>query len=180
MRKSSTMICAASLLCSLACDPPREEAAEAPHARPGSPESAVERPQRVQPAVTILAVDVDCPAVPVFFDADSATLGDDDRQTLATLAQCLQGTGEAESVRVVGMASAPGGEDYNDVLAAQRATNVASFLRMNGVSEGRFRITAIGEDGATAGMPELYPAQRAAVIVPRDPRISDTSEDEAK
>lgn len=163
MRKSPMMICAATALCGLACDSPREDAAEAPQAPPSAAERAAERPQRVQAAVTILAVDVDCPAVPVFFDADTATLGDDD-----------------ESVRVVGMASAPGAEDYNEALAAQRATNVASFLRMNGVSEGRFRITAIGEDGAIAGMPELYPAQRAAVVVPRDVRGIDTSEDEAK
>ena len=130
-------------------------------------------PARVQPGVTITAVDIDCPVVPVFFDTSSAQLGEEDRESLQTLASCLQNTSEPETVRVVGMASPPGAEEYNEVLARQRATNVASFLRMNGVEEGRFRITAIGEDGATEGMPELHPQQRAAVALPRDPAGGD-------
>lgn len=122
---------------------------------------------RVAPGVAILAIDVDCAATPVFFETGSAALGDDDRRALRGLASCLRGTPEAEHVEVVGMTSPPASEGYNDVLAHQRALNVASFLRLNGVEEGKFEIRAIGERGATEGMPSLYPAQRAAVAIPR-------------
>ncbi|MDQ3033972.1 MAG: OmpA family protein [Myxococcota bacterium] len=186
MRTSSKIAGMMIVACAAAagCDSPAEERAEERAEALGLPEAVEERmeeraeeraeqqaaaPTRVRPAVTITAIAIECPATPVFFDRDSAQLGDDDRESLSTLADCLQGTATGERVRIVGMASPPGSEDYNQQLAEQRATNVASFLRQEGVEEGRFRITAIGEDGAVEGMPELYPTQRAALAIPRTP-----------
>lgn len=121
---------------------------------------------RVLPAVEIAAIDVECAPTSVFFETDSAHLGDDDREQLEQLASCLRGMPEGERVTIAGMTDPRASEEYNEVLGRQRAVAVASFLRMNGVEEGRFRIRAVGEEGA-ADVPELYPAQRAAIAIPR-------------
>lgn len=132
----------------------------------GATGTLAERPERVQPAVGVISVDVDCAPTPVFFERDSAQLDDADRQALTALAQCLKATPEGEPLQVTGMTSPTGPEAYNETLAAQRATNVVSFLRLQGVSETHFDIRAVGETGAVEGMPVLYPAQRAALAVP--------------
>jgi outer membrane protein OmpA-like peptidoglycan-associated protein len=126
-------------------------------------------PERVASAVTIIGLQEGCPAVAVTFDRDQAALDAEDEQQLRTLAQCLRGTPGAEVVELAGSASPPGSEEYNELLANQRAVNVASFLRLNGVSESRFEIRVRGELGEIEGMPLLYPAARSVIADPQAP-----------
>lgn len=139
-------------------------------------EAAEARPERVQPAVAVAGVGIDCAPTPVFFEQGSAELDDDDRTALTALAQCLKAAPEGESVRVSGLTTPREPEDYDEQLAAQRATNVVSFLRLQGATEANFEIRAVDESGTVEGMPVLYPSEGAAMARERDRDITEGGE----
>tara|TARA_B100001750_G_scaffold238855_1_gene246030 strand:- start:6170 stop:6742 length:573 start_codon:yes stop_codon:yes gene_type:complete len=125
-------------------------------------------PTRVASAISVVAVaERGCRPGAVYFDTDSAELDDDAKADLDQLAECLEGTREDEDVTLRGRADPRAGEDYNEQLGRQRATAVASYLQTEGgVDESDFTIRAVGEDGATEGMPELWSSQRNTTIRP--------------
>ncbi len=129
----------------------------------------IEEPIRVRSAVSVIAVELECPATAVFFAPASADLDAADRHALHALAECLKGMGPGEVVDVNGMAPPTHSEDYDRSLAAQRATNVVSYLSSQGVIGPSFEVRAIREDGATDGMPLLYSAESAAIVIPHAP-----------
>lgn len=139
----------------------------APMPDPVQPGVPVQPGLRVQPGFTISAVAAQCRPGVLFFATDSAELEEDSQETLAEMAQCLKGTAQGEEVTVRGRTDPRASEAYNEVLARQRATAVVSHLQTNGVDESAFEIVAIGEDGATEGMPRLHPLQRNATVRPQ-------------
>ena len=155
----------AALALSVGCDRVEEGRAEldsplAPEATvPGEP--AAEAPERVQPVVMVLAVGIDCAPTAVPFEPGSAQLDESDRVALNALAQCLKAAPDGVPVSVAEVPRLSEGETYDQALAAQRATNVVSFLRLSGVVDTDFEIRPVGDDGAVASMPVLYPTEPA-------------------
>ncbi len=124
-------------------------------------------PARVMPAVeTVVPPNVRCQARRVFFATDSAALSDESRRDLTNYARCLTSTSPNEDVVLRGRADPRGTEPYNLTLSEQRAEAVATFLQSQGVTADRIRVRALGEEGMTEGMPELWPTQRRVNIVP--------------
>lgn len=142
---------------------PEPSEAESPESEPAEAEFA----GRVQSGVMLLAIEAECRPGALFFDTDSAELNEDATQTLGQMAECLKGTPQGEEVEVSGRTDPRASEEYNEVLARQRATAVVSYLQTQGVSESDFEITAIGEEGMTEGMPKLHPFQRNATVEPQ-------------
>lgn len=80
------------------------------------------------------------------FALDDSTLTPSDRDTLAKLAECLTtGALRGRDVALVGRADPRGTEQYNMVLGAKRANEVAAYLGHLGVDRGRVRETSRGE-----------------------------------
>ena len=88
-------------------------------------------------------------------------LRDADRMALSALAQCLKAAPDGEPWRGTELVVREPPEPFDAELASRRATNVVTFLRLSGVHGVDFEIRAVGETGAIAGMPVLYPASRA-------------------
>jgi len=137
------------------------------------PTAATGAPERVLAAVDVLAIDIDCPAAATFFETDSAELTAAAKERLDVVADCLKETPWDEEVDLRGRTDPRASEDYNEALARQRATAVASYLQTNGVDDSTFEIHAIGEEGATEDMPVLWPAQRHAAVRPNTPQATE-------
>lgn len=91
----------------------------------------------------------------VFFEYDSAELSDDAQDKLSRVATCLQGdTLEGRDLLVVGSASPPGDDDYNEELSEERASAVKTALVQGGVAENRLMVKGRGE---VPDLPESSP-----------------------
>ncbi len=123
----------------------------------------------VWPAVTIICVDIECAATDVYFPTESAELDAADKAALDGLAACLKGTPQKEKVEITATTDPRGPEKYNEQLARQRAQAVDDYLQQQGVKPGSFEIRARGEQGVVEGVPMLWPLQREAVAVPKQP-----------
>jgi peptidoglycan-associated lipoprotein len=100
----------------------------------------------------------------IFFEADSANLQPEAREELERLASCLTlGPAKDRSLVVVGRASPPGSEEYNQALGVSRAESVATYLRALGVNRSRVEIESRGERDATA-RPEAWPLERRVSV----------------
>jgi outer membrane protein OmpA-like peptidoglycan-associated protein len=119
------------------------------------------------PAITPVS---GCGEVTVFFATDSAELDETSRKSLDELAACLERTGTRETIYLTGRADPRGTTAYNEELSRRRAEAAASYLEEKGVDGERFTIYARGEEGATEGMPRLWPVQRRATVEPSSDR----------
>lgn len=129
--------------------------------------AATPPPMRVRPAVeTVTPPNVRCQTRRIFFATDSAELSEESRQDLTNYARCLTNANPTEDVVLRGRADPRGTEPYNQALSERRAETVASFLQAQGVTADRIRLRALGEEGMTEGMPELWPTQRRVTIAP--------------
>ncbi|MFW5738997.1 MAG: OmpA family protein [Myxococcota bacterium] len=142
--------------------------AEEDETTPAMPTSPSAPTMQVEPAVSIVAVDIECPNAAVFFPTESAQLGAEDKRVLDQIAACLKGTPGSERVQVSGFTDPRGTETYNEQLGQERARAVADYLREQGVDEDAFRIYARGEKGMVEGMPMLWPLQRTTIVEPID------------
>ena len=84
------------------------------------------------PAMSMMAIDVNCPLVPVYFAFDSTALRPEADQWLTYDASCLKARG-AKHVTVAGYADARGEREHNIELSRQRAEVVQQALNQRGV-----------------------------------------------
>lgn len=81
----------------------------------------------------------------LLFGFDSYKLSDENRNTLAKLANTLQAYDDTE-ILVAGHTDNVGDELYNERLSNQRADAVADYLTSNGVKKSRLVIKGYGEE----------------------------------
>lgn len=123
---------------------------------------------RVLPAVVIPSTEPRCRTRQIFFATESADLSEEARNDLTAYARCLQNTAVQEDITLRGRTDPRGTDDYNEALSRRRAEAVATFLQSQGVSANQLRVRALGETGASEGMPDLWPQQRRVTAVPTD------------
>lgn len=83
------------------------------------------------------------------FKMEQAKLDTIDKSSLKTLASELNSEdSDVEEVWIMGFASKPGSEAYNQKLSEKRARNVKNFLVSQGVSPTMIKTTAYGESMA--------------------------------
>ncbi len=99
------------------------------------------------------------------FAFDSATVGQDDRDVLATIARCLcDGALKGRHVALVGRADARGEQEYNMSLGESRADSVVRYLHDLGVARDRVKTSSRGELDATGHDEETYALDRRVDI----------------
>ncbi|AKV02494.1 18K peptidoglycan-associated outer membrane lipoprotein [Labilithrix luteola] len=95
------------------------------------------------------------------FDFDSATLVEEDRTMLATVARCLtEGALKGRSVSLVGRADARGEPEYNMTLGESRADTVRRYMQDLGVARDKLQATSRGELDAVGTNEEGYKQDR--------------------
>jgi outer membrane protein OmpA-like peptidoglycan-associated protein len=98
----------------------------------------------------------------VYFDSDSAQLGQGAEQSLDRVAECLKRR-EIDHATIVGQTDPSGTEQHNQQLGLARARVVAEYLRSRGVPEDQIRVRSKGEL-ASAQSPDLWPVERRAGV----------------
>lgn len=108
--------------------------------------------------------------VPVYFRESEAGLTGEAAELIRTTARALGGC-DIRRVRVLGLASATGGEQRNLTLSERRAQVVAQALAEAGWPVPSFELFAAGEAGAVTEAGEREPIRRRVeVIVEAEPR----------
>jgi peptidoglycan-associated lipoprotein len=92
-------------------------------------------------------VNASCQLQPVYFDFDSATIGQDQSANVAADGQCV--SGQSAGVTLTGRTDPSGTEEYNLGLSDRRARAVGQSFQALGVDPGRLRILPMGENGTT-------------------------------
>ena len=119
----------------------------------------------------------------VTFDFDKATIRDNARGTLDTLAELILAGGEGQ-ITIEGHTDSMGDDDYNKRLSEQRAKAVQAYLATKGVPDARVRTIGLGELRPTA--PNARPDgtddeagrqrnRRVEVILPNAPRAGEAA-----
>lgn len=80
----------------------------------------------------------------VLFDYDAATLRPSAQRTLNAITDTVSAT-NPQTILVVGHASRPGSEDYNQRLSEARADSVKAYLVSRGIEPSRVRAFGVGE-----------------------------------
>lgn len=95
------------------------------------------------------------------FDFDSASLVEEDRTMLASVARCLtEGALKGRSVSLVGRADARGEPEYNMTLGESRADTVRRYMQDLGVARDKLQATSRGELDAVGTNEEGYKQDR--------------------
>lgn len=86
----------------------------------------------------------------VTFDFDKATIRQEGRGALETLARLIQASGGVDAISIEGHTDSHGDEAYNLALSQRRAEAVKAFLVQQGVAEDRLRTVGLGEQRPVA------------------------------
>ncbi|MBW8815228.1 MAG: OmpA family protein [Caulobacterales bacterium] len=104
--------------------------------------------------------------VPVYFDADAASLTPEGRKVIAAAAQQARGC-RVVSVSVVGLADAAGDPAANFELSRKRTASVAEALIKARLPAPTYDLTAAGQAGAVTADGKVQPVRRRADITLR-------------
>lgn len=105
-----------------------------------------------------------CSGPAPFFEFDSASMDQDDRSTMANLAQCMKsGPLQGKSIRLIGRTDPRGTEEYNEKLGLERAEKVKRYLVRRGVEGDRIQVTSLGKQDASPS-PSEWPGDRRVQI----------------
>lgn len=101
-----------------------------------------------------IAIDADlsrsCGLMRTYFAFDSAKLSPDDKDTLRSVAECLERPELVHlQLAIVGRADSRGSDDYNADLGRRRAESVKKLLVDTGIRESRIAIDSRGATGAS-------------------------------
>lgn len=100
-----------------------------------------------------------------YFDFDQAVVKAESRAALSAHAAFLAAN-PATKVVLEGHTDERGTKEYNIALGESRAKSIASFLRVNGVSDGQFEVISFGEERpAELGQSESAWAQNRRVYI---------------
>lgn len=102
--------------------------------------------------------------VQIYFEQDSSDVTKEGRAVLAAAAAQSKAC-KVSSVDVLGLADNVGAADANLDLSKRRAQAVTAALASVGLPAGEFKITAVGEAGATTADGRARPLRRRADIV---------------
>lgn len=102
-----------------------------------------------------------CQPQAVYFEFDRSDLGDDDRSTLQSDANCIRER-SLSSVHVTGRADPRGTEEYNLALGERRARSARQYLESLGVSG--ISISSRGEEDATGSDEASWANDRRADV----------------
>lgn len=107
-----------------------------------------------------------CQAVNVslYFDQNSSRVTRDARAVLRTAAAQVRGC-RIDSVRVLGLADAPGAPGANLELSKARADAVTRALGAVGLRNATFEVAAAGDAGSVNGQGEARPLRRRADVM---------------
>ncbi|MDZ4370783.1 MAG: OmpA family protein [Phenylobacterium sp.] len=86
----------------------------------------------------------------VTFDFDKASIRQEGRGGLETLARLIQASGGDDAISIEGYTDSHGEEAYNLALSQRRAEAVKAFLVQQGVAEDRLRTVGLGEQRPVA------------------------------
>ena len=98
-----------------------------------------------QPWKTDNAPDLDCALGTIYFDFDQSAVREDQRELLASAADCIREAPEDRRVKVTGHTDASGTEEYNIALSERRSNSVADYLARLGIDPARFHVIPMGE-----------------------------------
>ncbi|MEN8198526.1 MAG: OmpA family protein [Thermodesulfobacteriota bacterium] len=85
------------------------------------------------------------PMVPVYFDYDSSSVRDDQKERMQLNADFLKDK-ETVSIRIEGNCDARGSREYNLALGEKRALSVKKYLVYLGVDSERLATLSLGEE----------------------------------
>lgn len=85
------------------------------------------------------------PLLPVYFDFDSETIRDDQRDSLEKNAGYLKENPSVQ-IRIEGNSDSSGTNEYNMALGERRAINTKNYLTEIGIEEYRLRTVSYGEE----------------------------------
>ena len=102
--------------------------------------------------------------VQIYFEPESAAVTKEGRAVLAAAAQQSRSC-KVTSVDVLGLADASGAADVSLELSKRRAESVTAALTAVGLPAGEFKITAVGQTGATTADGRSRPLRRRADVV---------------
>lgn len=87
----------------------------------------------------------ECSEARVHFDFDSADIHPDDKPLMERMSRCLKADHKMH-VTIEGNADERGTQDYNLALGDRRATEVARYLELLGVSQKQLRTVSYGKE----------------------------------
>jgi peptidoglycan-associated lipoprotein len=102
--------------------------------------------------------------VQIYFEAKSAEVTKEGRAVIVAAAAQARPC-KVASVEVLGLTDAVGAADANLELSKRRAESVTAALDAAGLPVGEFKLTALGETGATTADGRARPLRRRADIV---------------
>ena len=100
----------------------------------------------------------------VYFEADSAEIGKEGLAVIKAAAKAAKSC-KVTQVEVRGLADATGAPDANLDLSKRRARSVAAALSAAGFPAAEFRMTAVGDAGATTAGGQAAPLRRRADVI---------------
>ena len=86
---------------------------------------------------------------PIYFDFDSYALSTESKSKLDNMSQLLKKFPELK-IDVTGYTDALGSFDYNQRLSVNRANAVSTYLKSNGIVQGRLSVTGKSESDPVA------------------------------
>jgi peptidoglycan-associated lipoprotein len=113
----------------------------------------------------------ECSSGRVHFDFDAAEVHPDDRPVLERMARCLKAD-RALHVTVEGNADERGTQDYNLALGDRRATGVARYLELLGVSDAQLKTVSYGKEQPLCSEHDeaCWAKNRRAALKPKEAR----------
>lgn len=114
-------------------------------ATPSGPQQVVAEAAPSNAALTSGTADAAKGLDPIYFDFDSALLGDAARATLSTNFTRLKGNATAR-VRIEGHCDERGSDEYNLALSERRAQAAAQYLEALGIPAAQLSVIGYGEE----------------------------------
>lgn len=107
----------------------------------------------------------------VYFDFNKSTLNQSEKAKLDDLARIIQGSGQVESVDIVGFADMIGTSSYNRALSKRRARTVRSYLASKGLQTRNVRLEAMGEKMPVTNCDSNLPRNELIACLAADRRV---------
>lgn len=108
----------------------------------------------------------------VYFNFDKATLTDDARARLDSLAQVLKSSKDVRQAKIVGFADRIGGSDYNQKLSERRAKAVKDYLAERGYLNTQVaKVRGLGESQPITNCAEKQGFNKKVACLQPDRRV---------